>query len=181
MIAYVAERFPPVLFLSVSAAIACAGHLGGGHEDTCWATDGLMVLLLVAQFRLWDDLADREHDRRRHPNRVLVRARRTTRFVAICLMFAEVNVVAVWLRNGVPGVISLGLVHLGAASWYAFRPSRRTLVGDLVVLAKYPAFVLVLSAAPLAPSASTMWSALAVYVAACLYEIGHDTRALAHG
>jgi hypothetical protein len=167
MIAYLAERFPPALFLSVAAGIAGAAHFGGAHEDACVIVDAFMALLLITQFRLWDDLADREYDRCQHPNRILVRAQRTTRFVAICLLLAEINFIALWLRSGVPGVVALGLVNLAAALWYALRPRRRTAVGDFVVLAKYPAFVLILSDAAL-------WSALTVYAAACVYEIAHN-------
>jgi 4-hydroxybenzoate polyprenyltransferase len=174
MIAYLAERFPPTLFLSAAAAISAAAHFSGAHQDACVVLDAFMSLLLIAQFRLWDDLADREHDRRHHPNRVLVRAQRTTRFVAICLLFAEINFVAAWLRSGVPGIIALGFLNLAVGLWYTFRPRRRTPVGDFVVLAKYPAFVLVLSAAPLTPTTAALWSALTAYAAACLYEIAHN-------
>jgi 4-hydroxybenzoate polyprenyltransferase len=167
MIAYFAERFPRALFLSVAAGIAGAAHLGGAHEDACVVVDAFMALLLITQFRLWDDLADREYDRRHHPNRILVRAQRTTRFVAICLLLAEINFVALWLRSGVPGVVALGLVNLAAALWYTLRPSRRTAVGDFVVLAKYPAFVLILSGGA--------WGAVTAYAAACVYEIAHNS------
>jgi 4-hydroxybenzoate polyprenyltransferase len=174
VIAYFAERLRPLVFLPAAGALALSAHFGGSHQDGCLFVDGVMALLLLAQFRLWDDLADRESDRRHHPNRVLVRARRTTRFVAVCLMLAEVNFVAVTWRSGLAGAIALGVVHLAAAGFYLVRPKRRTALGDLLLLAKYPAFVVVLSATPLTPSTALFWSALSVYAAACVVEIVHD-------
>ena len=75
MIAYLAERLSPAIFVPAAALIALVSHTAGGHAADSWLLDLLLALLLIAQFRLWDDLADREHDRRAHPERVLVRAR----------------------------------------------------------------------------------------------------------
>jgi hypothetical protein len=64
--AYVSERLPLRLILPVSAALALAA---GGR----WETPGARVsavataCLLVAQFRIWDDLADLPRDRVAHP------------------------------------------------------------------------------------------------------------------
>jgi len=175
MIAYVAERFSPAIFLPAAAAIALVSHRAGGHAGDSWLVDVLLALLMIAQFRLWDDLADRDIDRHSHPERVLVRAKSTTRYVAICLLLVEVNAVAAWWRTGLAGLVAFAILHLVVGGWYVCRPGRRTIAGDLLVLSKYPAFVVVLSAEPTSPSLALVLGASAVYVGACLFEIWHDS------
>ena len=46
---------------------------------------------------------------------------------------------------GPAGVVMLIALDAAMAAWYAVRPRHRTLVGDLILLAKYPAFVLIVA------------------------------------
>lgn len=172
MIAYWIERFPARVFVPVAAALALLAR-SRGFEPVSWAAGTLSALLLLAQFRLWDDLADRERDRSTHPDRVLVRAQRAGPFVALCLLLAAANI----LSSSYAGKSALALcllLNCAAAAWYAWRPSRRTATGDLLVLVKYPVFVVLLGTTPTAPFAEIAFSALAVYAAACAFELWHD-------
>ena len=75
LLAYARERLAtgPVLLavsLVVVAVLAGRGWPGG----FAFATDLALALALVMTFRIWDDLMDRERDRMKHPDRVVVRA-----------------------------------------------------------------------------------------------------------
>ena len=73
--AYVAQRFPPAVFapaiISMTGAAVWSVH---DPSALAIARASLLGLVLVAQFRLWDDMEDADRDRVTHPERVLVRA-----------------------------------------------------------------------------------------------------------
>jgi 4-hydroxybenzoate polyprenyltransferase len=174
VLAYWRERFPLPFFLPVAIGLALAAQ----HERpafTSFAADASLALLLLALCRLWDDLADRGPDAARHPERVLVRARRTAPFAALCVFLAIVALVVVMLRPGVALAASaLGFLYALLATLYAFR-TRRSATAQLLLLTKYPAFVLIVAAgSPDQFSVSTLMLMLAVFVAACAYEGWHD-------
>jgi len=153
-----------LLWLALLAATLAAGA-NGSPAWTAGAT-----ALLVVQFRLWDDLEDIPYDRNWTPDRVLVRTG-DLRFLwaAAGTSFALVATALAYMQ----GPIRAGayvLVTVGVASLYrAMDPTgpRRALRSRLVLL-KYPAFVLLL--AEQAAAASTLISALLIYVALVSYE-----------
>jgi hypothetical protein len=175
MIAYWRERFDLRIFLPAAAVIAGAAQVGHARLDpTGLIVDAASTLALLAQFRLWDDLADRERDRREHPDRVLPRAADVTPFAAACVWLGILNLsVAAW-GGGTLSASLLALLDAAAAVWYAARPAGRTAASDLVLLAKYPAFVLIVAEAPAGSGWALAASAGLVYVAACAFEIWHD-------
>jgi hypothetical protein len=175
--AYWRERFRPVPFIPAALVVAAACRAGSGIDPRSWTVDTLGALLLLGQFRLWDDLADRARDRATHPSRVLVRATRLAPFIATCLTLAVVNIVlAVWLR-GTAAAAAVVALDVAAAAWYTWRPSQRSAATDLVLLTKYPLFVILLAVGS-APSFSlTALSATAIYMLACAFEIWHDASA----
>lgn len=67
----------------------------------------------------------------------------------------------------------LALLNAGAAIWYGARPPLRSAATDMTVLAKYPAFVLIL-ATSMSPGWALAASAAAVYAAAFAFELWHD-------
>ena len=76
MAAYFQERFSlavfgPVFILLTVAAFGSVANTTGLRL----AVALLLGIALVVQFRLWDDLEDRNRDRVGHPTRVLVNAR----------------------------------------------------------------------------------------------------------
>ena len=144
MIRYWIERFPLSLFGPVAALIVMAAHSFRPAHPT-WLIDIGIVTLLLAQFRLWDDLADRRHDRQTHPERVLARAERPGPFVALCLALALLNVTIAWRADTIAALVLL-LLDAMTAAWYMLRSGQRRVTGDLVLLAKYPLFVLIVAA-----------------------------------
>jgi hypothetical protein len=171
MIRYWIERFPLRLYVPAATLIAVAAH-PAGQTIGRWLVDLSIVTLLLAQFRLWDDLADRRHDRRAHPERVLARTERAAPFVALCFLLAFVNETMAWRHA--TAAIALTALNATTAAWYTLRHEPRTL-GDLVLLAKYPLFVLILAAGSSGVHSPVVFISMSVslLVAVC-YEAWHD-------
>jgi hypothetical protein len=159
---------------------------------------------LAVQFRLWDDLADVEEDRKVHPERVLVRAGSLAPFYVVLVILITGNDVWVyfhpvswvtgalflgqpgpWRGAGMVGPLVFLLLNYGFLVWYQWlrRSFREPLVRAHVVLIKYPVFVYLL-AMPWAPNAVTLspspvwpaWNLAVVYLTFCCYEVLHDDR-----
>jgi 4-hydroxybenzoate polyprenyltransferase len=171
--AYAAERLPLRLLAPITALLALASAAAGWPGPAALTAEAGHALLLFVQFRLWDDLADRHRDRERHPGRVLCRAVSPRPVVRACLVLAAVNLSAALLRGGVAFGTLAGLT-LALGALYRLRGDRTALT-DHLLLAKYPAIVLVL-AGPRAATApvSTAGAMALAYLAACAYETWHD-------
>jgi hypothetical protein len=171
VIAYLVERARPQVVLPLAASIAGLAHLAGRRGD--FRLDTLIALLLIAQFRLWDDLADIDRDRVAHPDRVLSRTTALERYVATCALLACANLVlARWCVSTTSAGLLL-LLNAAVAAWYVMRPAHRSVFGDLFLLLKYPIFVVILQAGwPLTPLEA--FAALSIYAAACVFEVWHD-------
>ncbi len=176
MIAYFAERFSPAIFVPTAVGIAAAVRVSSAASDASsldGLVDSVLALLLLAQFRLWDDLADREVDRLAHPERVLVRAERIGPYVTVCVALGGLNLLASAWRGGWLGMIVLAAFDVSFAAWYGGRSSQRTVIGALWGLAKYSVFVIVMTARSSIIS-HLLPAVVAIYTAACVYEIWHD-------
>lgn len=143
------------------------------------ATVGLMALL-VAQLRLWDDLADRSRDSMRFPERLLVRTRHAPSF-AWTLLTSVVLVAAVLAWRGQLRELAVYtalltllalLYHTGPGADLP-RPLRVSLV-----LAKYPLLLLIATGGKLAPRAWLV--ALGLYALLVAFE-WYDDRELRAG
>jgi hypothetical protein len=170
---YWRERLPLRVFGPL--AVALAGPAQVRPAAAALALDALFAFLLLAQFRLWDDLADRVLDAITYPNRVLARSHHVKRYVFICIALASANVWIVVSREGtmlgLPLLIALTtLLALGY-----LRQSARSAGSDLLRLAKYPALVLIIAAGrPNASGTVVFIAATLAYLAACTYEVWHD-------
>lgn len=138
-----------------------------------------MAVLLVSEFRLWDDLCDREQDCREDSSRVLCRAESLRPFVALLLLLAAVNFGLVAWQRFWPSLAMLLALHGFLAAWYAVRG--RFHLGPVfnyqVVLLKYPAFGFVLGSGPGVTSFAPLFPSLAVvYLGLCIAEVLHDKR-----
>jgi hypothetical protein len=171
---YLAERFSPRVFIPMAVAIAGAAS-GGALSGARLGLDAAFALLLLAQFRSWDDLADRGHDAVSHPDRVLVRAVSTAPIVAFSGGLAILNICLAIERDdsGIAVVVLVALIGVLGA-WYSHRTGR-TAAGDHLLLSKYPAMVIVVAGARIlnAP-VQILCAALALHFAVCLYEVWHD-------
>ena len=174
--AYLAERFRPTVFVPAIALHAALALWAAGAEPTAvrlGAAAGAAALLLL-QFRLWDDLEDRDRDRATHPDRVLVAAppapfRRALAAIGIG------GLVALAARSG---TAAAGLAVVDVAFLAAYRLRDR--VPDPcwrfgVLPAKYPLFVALVAVAAGAPRTFRLVPAMAAtYAAAIWYEAYHN-------
>ena len=169
LLLYRRTRFPLPLFLPLALFLTLAASRTDEHR-TFGLVAGrvLLALLWLFQFRLADDLADRERDRHDHPDRVLTRADARP-FVWLLALLSFGNVLlTVWLRPWPRGAEFLALVALSGL-WYGL--TRRLRLGSLVVLLKYSAFVHLLSDSRVGASVLVL-----VYTSFVAYEILHDKR-----
>jgi hypothetical protein len=161
--------FVPAVLLLAAAACAAAG----ARSPLAFAQAAGLVAILVLQFRLWDDLEDRESDRLAHPDRVLTQG--PTGVFEVALVTLAGSALAAFALT--PPAVA-GLVALDAIAWWTYRHARAHLSDTvwryLVLPVKYPAFValtsLALDGASLEPVAI---SAFITYLAACGYEAWH--------
>jgi 4-hydroxybenzoate polyprenyltransferase len=171
---YCRQRLLTLRIGTAAVVIAAASEVA----VTSWRSlpiDVLLGCVLIALFRIWDDLADRERDAVAHPGRPTVRAATPAPFVAACLLLAVSAFAIVALRGAGLGAASgLAALILLMALWYLHR-GPRSLAGDHVLLLKYPMFVWIVVASRGGPPAPSLWLAMAaVFLAACVYEAVHD-------
>ena len=174
--AYVGSRLPPRLYLPCAVLLAVAG-LAGGREPNLGQLlfSGVQAWTLLLQFRLWDDLCDRERDRRTHPDRVLVRAASLAPFRVLLILAFLLNLALVAVR---PDFLNLGLflaLNGAAALWYGWgrRVPPNAILGYHLVLVKYPVFVLLLSQPVSSGWGATLAMGL-VYLCFAIHEAIHD-------
>jgi hypothetical protein len=171
--AFLRERFRPIFLV-----VACFTTLAASAFRLIWPDalfDVGFALLLLAQFRTWDDLADRARDTVIHPDRVLVRAVDVTQLIAFCGALAVANICIAVARDSTGLAVAVICVLDLALGLYYLARTVRTAAGECALLAKYPALVLVVSGhrlfeAPLLVLAG----ALGLYLAVCIHEAWHD-------
>jgi hypothetical protein len=137
----------------------------------------VVAYALVFQFRLWDDLADRDRDRRNHPERVLAKVGSSRGFVFLLVVVFAVNLGLLALRTGPSRIITYLLLNAAALIWYL---GLRSLVADAttrahVLLLKYPVIVYLLAGWFSRGSGGYLALSMAlVYLCFCIYELLHD-------
>lgn len=180
---YGRSRFPARIYFPLALFLCTAALAGGrGMERIDLILSLALALSLLFQFRLWDDLSDREIDRLYHPERVLVRTNsviffRALVFVALICNFVLISVLAGsgWQLKAVVFALLNGLFFV----WYQWRSElcRNPIGASHVVLVKYPIFIYLLSG----ESAATInvrlgLAMLLVYFCFAIYELLHDAR-----
>lgn len=178
-LAYFRERLRWRVFGSVVLLLSFAACWVSSALDpwTCIRAVGVMALLVV-QFRLWDDLADRARDRVTHPGRVLGRVDARP-FQRLAFALAAAGLVAAGWSGGLTPLLMLAGLNAAFAVLYGLvRPHLNDTVWRFpVLLAKYPAFVVIVAASLGAPSLGrTIVAALLTYGAAHAYEALHSGR-----
>jgi hypothetical protein len=174
ILAYWRERFPLAFFGPLALILAlCA--VGGSAELPILGATAVNALSLLAQFRIWDDVADRQADSTTHPHRVLVTAPSHSPVLLLGIALLAINVVIAAQRDApLLPIVSLAILHAALGCHYMFR-NGRTVLGDQLLLSKYPAFVLILAGERLLSSpVAVSLSAAAVYASASAYEAWHD-------
>src|SRR5262245_29463596 len=180
--AYLRERYDSRRFVPLALVLGVVGTIAAGSRlDSPPALIQSVVVsyLLVLAFRVWDDLEDRERDRRLHPVRVLTRSGSMVPW--LCLIACSLSLSATLMALGPRPVERFGLVAAGGVVLFAWYRLRRLidaspLVGMSVIFAKYPliAYVAAPPSQPVSPL-TTALSLLGLYAALCTYELVDDT------
>jgi len=180
--AYLRERYDGRRFVPLALLLGVVGMVADGSRfDSPAALMQSVVIsyLLVLAFRVWDDIEDREHDRREHPERVLSRSRMTAPWLGVVAVAFSLSTAMV--AFGPRSDVRLGIVAAGAVALFAWYRVRRVvraspLVGMSVVFAKYPmiAFVAAPPSQPVSPLLTAL-SLIGLYAALCSYELVDDT------
>jgi hypothetical protein len=171
---WIGSRMPAARFVPVAVLLTAAAATAG-TPSASWAVAAFAcALLLLFQFRLWDDLADAALDRFEHPERILPRSESPTVFRGAAWVAFTAGLAAVAALSGVGAAAGLVVLCAIYAAWYAREPAaRRGLVGAHVVVLKYAAFVLLLAPRPLDPHRAAL-ACSAIYFASSAYELLHD-------
>jgi 4-hydroxybenzoate polyprenyltransferase len=180
--AFLRERYDARRFVPLALLLGAVGMIAAGARfDSPAALMQSVVIsyLLVLAFRVWDDIEDRERDRREHPERVLARSATTAPWLGL-IAFAFLLSAAI-VSFGPRSDARLGIVAAGAGALFAWYRIRRRihaspLVGMSVVFAKYPliAFVAAPPSQPVPPLVTAL-SLIGLYAALCSYELVDDT------
>lgn len=176
VVAYVRERLTPGRVLPAVLLVVLTALTGGGWPGaTAAVTATAAAFGLVIAFRIWDDLMDRERDRARHPDRVVVRASSTRPLVVAALIVAiGIAVLVEWTRGWASLALLAGYTAILAAMYAAGGP--RDTVREWILLLKYGVFTLALIGIPAAFTTWGLLSAALAFATACVYEWLHDAE-----
>jgi hypothetical protein len=134
------------------------------------AMPAAFLLLAIMTFRVWDDLADRGHDRLRLPQRTIVASRHLWPF--ILLVVTGLLLLAAMLRASPTLLVILAWFTVGMALLYHSGPgsqvSRPLRAG--LVLAKYPLFVFLM----VTPTYRAWLAGVSVLIVLAMYEWRDD-------
>lgn len=180
--AYFRERFPLAVFGPVCLMLTAAAFWSVTSVAVLRLAVALLLgIVLVVQFRLWDDLEDRTRDRATHPARVLVNAPAEP----FRLLLLALTAIGIALSASQQAALA-SVLALNAAGWCAYRLVRRRLSSNgwrfgLLPL-KYPGFIAVMAVFlgdvfPLRLAAAMATT----YMCASGYELLHDSPARVGG
>jgi 4-hydroxybenzoate polyprenyltransferase len=176
LVEYAHERLRPARLMPAVLLVVLATLIGRGWSG--WTTLGAATTAafgLVIAFRIWDDLMDRERDRARHPDRVVVHAASTRPLALAALIVAiAAAMLIVWTRGWEADALLAGYTAILAASYASGGP--RHAVREWILLLKYGVFTLALIGTQAAFTTRGLLSAAAAFAAACVYEWWHDAE-----
>ena len=134
---------------------------------TQWVAGLGFLMMAVMLLRLWDDLADLQHDRAKHPERLLVRSTHLSVFRAV--VWTGLPLIALLLLPDLQRLATYSVL-LAALAWLYRRPQKIPLTRrarEYLVLAKYPVLVILAGAGP---SVRTALVGLLLYALLAAYE-----------
>jgi len=143
-----------------------------GKAHLAW--HALFLAVAIAVFRLWDDIADIERDRVRHPDRIVVNSAHLRTFILVIL--AGLGCLALMLLGESRDLISYAALLLILVFVYHTPAGQRLVrpVRAYIILVKYPVLLLIAAAFT---TGRTWFVALILYIAVGLYE-WYDDREL---
>jgi hypothetical protein len=179
--AYWSERYPALVYVPLAALIVAAGTVAAGAAITPMvAAESIgLAFALVLLFRVWDDIADREEDRIRAPQRVVARAASVAPLLGLMAALACASVALLVIRARFTDLVLFIAMAAGLAVWYATRArlGAGPLVNAHVLLLKYPLIALIATpAATQLQLAPTITALSALYLGLCVRELLDDSR-----
>jgi 4-hydroxybenzoate polyprenyltransferase len=176
LLAYARERLTPARLAPAVLLVVFSTLAGRGWSGaTAVVVDAVVALALVAAFRVWDDLVDRERDSVKHPHRVAVTASSITPLWIAAGALGVAAAMMLGLAHGTASVVLL-VVYAGVLAASYARHGSRTAAHDRILLLKYGVFTLVLIGLPAATSVRGLMAAAAAFAIACVYEWRHDAE-----
>ena len=176
---YLRSRFPLARFGPLALFLAAAGLASSAPAHPWrWVLATAQALPLVLQFRLWDDIADRGHDRVVHPGRIVCHVRDMKPFLVLAAaLFVFNGLLLAWPQDhGIRPAAYLALCACLLA-WYRFRPPalRAGLLNTHLVLLKYPVIAWLIST-PVADHDLTLFLSclFSVYLIFVVFDIFDD-------
>lgn len=168
-------RLKSVPFVPLAVALLALAWPAGRSWPALFAL-GLLALALLTQLRLLDDLADREHDRAHHPERILVQATFLLPFQVAASALALFGLGGSFLllspRATLATAVLLALMPLFYLLSRLLHLPR--LLHAQMVLLKYPALVFVLADAPWPPEANLLRRLATTFLLVGIYELAED-------
>lgn len=137
----------------------------------------LLALALVVSFRLADDLADRQRDQSRHPDRELCKTAYLPSYWNTLVILLCIAALVVSCTRGLVALAILATAIAVVAIWYKVREALQAsaILNYHLVLTKYIAFEWILiDASALPTSTNGWWYALTAYGTLLLWEVLHD-------
>lgn len=176
---YLCTRFPVMQFVPLSVFIAAAGLAPAPPGSLSeWVLAAALALILILQFRLWDDIADRERDRALNPGRVLCQAHDIKPFLVTAMVLSVLcGVLLAWYHDQSARNAVYLLLCTMLFVWYRLRPALKEqgLLNSILVLFKYPVIAWLISNPAALPDTPLLFSCLlSVYLIFILFELLDD-------
>ena len=180
LVSYLYTRFPATRFIPLAIFLAAAGLASASSSHLFpWVLAVALALTLILQFRLWDDIADRDHDQRIHPERVLCHTQNLKPFLtATGILFVFNGLVLFWLHDSSFKPIGYLVLCVYLLAWYRLRPITTpvSLLNSHLVMLKYPVIAwLVGTSAADSDMVLLLPCLFSVYLIFLIFEILDDT------
>jgi len=178
---YFCTRFPLMQFGPLAIFIAAAGLAPAPPGLLSeWTVAATLALILILQFRLWDDIADRELDRVLHPGRILCQVHDIKPFLVTALVLSALcGVLLAWYHDQSARNAAYLLLCAMLFAWYRLRPALtdQGLLNSMLVLFKYPVIAWLISSPDANPDTPLLFSCLlSVYLIFILFELLDDHK-----
>lgn len=176
---YLYTRFPAIRFIPLAIFLATAGLAASPPAHIShWLLATALALTLTLQFRLWDDIADRDHDMETHPTRVLCHTRDMKPFlITAAALFIFNGALLAWHTAHSHWLIVYLVLCTGLLAWYRLRPitTQASLLNSQLVLLKYPVIAWLISVPAADTDLELLLSCLfSVYLIFIIFEILDD-------
>lgn len=172
---YAVTRLVTARIVALAALVTIVSIALSAHR-TFWdiGTTALLAGCLISQFRLWDDLEDRNFDRVHHPHRILAISDEVNQFYLVVIGLGMLVTIGLAIWRSLTQLLVYGLLLLGFTVFYrlpTWHDTKRLLRTQLVLI-KYPVFLYLCAQQTIFNK--LVLSALALYVFLSLIDLLSD-------